>query len=435
LVDQVTIPFYPPDSNPFTPGPPLWWPQQPPWNPPVDPGRNYNPDDGGTPPATYPPVDPGPGPVVDPTPGPPPATDPGGGNVAPSYYDNASAWLGGMANPFYRVTRRVRATKLTKFLEGEAKIGLRAVSQWWSQGAGLGGELARLGVGPDVFPWASKIAGGFVGGMIVSAIFPEHSSDTDQFPLPLKQLSDKAFSDRVKQMVSQDQFTRSRRVPSPAVQELANRVPDVILSEAKPTLLQELERLKDFGIGRMFNPSGWTPFRVAPNATVIHATAPGFPDYTPPPASIDQLAQLAKIGPPATSSSSASSPSSSSSSSGRGRLPQGHIRWGRIGIGVGAIVAANAILPRLFGSSGAGYTAPVVGAVDAAKKPVDPTQPSPVGYSSFGFAGGADAPYCQPRARGPRRKCLERAPVAYRSGARKGKPAGTKCVRYAARRS
>lgn len=36
---------------------------------------------------------------------------------------------------------------------------------------------------------------------------------------------------------------------------------------------------------------------------------------------------------------------------------------------------------------------------------------------------------CGPR--GPRRRCLERAPVVYRSGRRKGKAAGTKCVRFA----
>lgn len=38
---------------------------------------------------------------------------------------------------------------------------------------------------------------------------------------------------------------------------------------------------------------------------------------------------------------------------------------------------------------------------------------------------------CKPKRRGPQRRCLERATVVFKTGRRKGKSAGTKCVRFA----
>jgi hypothetical protein len=64
--------------------------------------------------------------------------------------------------------------------------------------------------------------------------------------------------------------------------------------------------------------------------------------------------------------------------------------------------------------------------------PLTPQQPSVQSYSpGYYGAAGADG-YCIPRKRGPRRKCLERAPVKYSGGRRKGKAAGTKCLRWEA---
>ena len=83
---------------------------------PAAPPGDYNPN----PP---PPTDNPPSPPTDRPPSPPSTTD-----VLNSLLPFG---IGAMTNPFYRVTRRVRATRLTKFLEGEAKIGLKAVSQWW----------------------------------------------------------------------------------------------------------------------------------------------------------------------------------------------------------------------------------------------------------------------------------------------------------------
>jgi len=44
--------------------------------------------------------------------------------------------------------------------------------------------------------------------------------------------------------------------------------------------------------------------------------------------------------------------------------------------------------------------------------------------------GRSDRCDCKPKKRGPRRECLERAPIKWAGGRRKGKAAGTKCVRW-----
>jgi len=55
-----------------------------------------------------------------------------------------------------------------------------------------------------------------------------------------------------------------------------------------------------------------------------------------------------------------------------------------------------------------------------------------------GYVGGFGPPSssssrcdCKPKKRGPRRKCLERGAVVFKTGRNKGRPAGTKCIRYA----
>lgn len=58
-------------------------------------------------------------------------------------------------------------------------------------------------------------------------------------------------------------------------------------------------------------------------------------------------------------------------------------------------------------------------------------QAAPVTLVGGGGWGSTSSQYCTPRPRGPRRKCLQRAPVRYSGGPRKGKAAGTKCIRYA----
>lgn len=60
-------------------------------------------------------------------------------------------------------------------------------------------------------------------------------------------------------------------------------------------------------------------------------------------------------------------------------------------------------------------------------------QVAPGGAGAWGTSTSSQ--YCEPKPRGPRRKCLQRAPVRFSGGPRKGKAAGTKCIRYAAARS
>lgn len=57
-------------------------------------------------------------------------------------------------------------------------------------------------------------------------------------------------------------------------------------------------------------------------------------------------------------------------------------------------------------------------------------------FSSAGFGYGGPPPTttagcdCKPKRKGPKRRCLERAQVAWRTGRYKGKLAGTRCVRW-----
>ena len=60
-----------------------------------------------------------------------------------------------------------------------------------------------------------------------------------------------------------------------------------------------------------------------------------------------------------------------------------------------------------------------------------PFNPVLLGFSG----GGAGGDECNCAPRGPRRKCLQRAPVKFTGGPRKGRPAGTKCIKFSARRS
>jgi hypothetical protein len=184
------------------------------------------------------------------------------------------------------------------------------------------------------------------------------------------------------------------------------------------------------------------PLRDAINSSrnAIQRQAPSQTQGSAPPGMVP--GQIVGVGPPAPSPSTSSSPTSSRSVSGPGRLPSPSIRWGYIGIGAGAIVAANYLLPRLFSSTNSQTTvAPVPGSAfspigsNAGNSGSELNAPTVGSFAVSGFGGAGAAAYCTPRSSGPRRKCLERAPVAWRSGSRRGKAAGTKCIRYAQRRT
>jgi hypothetical protein len=383
-------------------------------------------------------------------PGPAPApAPPGTGPNDSQFYDSAAAWLGGMTNPFFRTVRRVRKTRLTRVIEAEARVGLKALGQWWTTGRETmtAAEQAAVenvgkvsGYALEAFPWASRLATGFIGGIVASVIFPDSIDESGQFPLDMKTLASGPFSLQVRRMVAADQFTRSRRVPSAAVRELMSRGPDVLLGERPPTLVEKLNRLSDetadFIRGRGFGPGGFNQFRTVPGASVVTATAPGFNDYTPP-APIPRLEVPfdPNAGPPAPSSSS--STSSPSRAGKGGRLPSTPLNWPKIGLFTGATIGGIYLLRQLVGGNpyAGGSVAPVLNAPQPTIVTPPATSVSPgIGPFALGGYGGSVADCgCGPR--GPRRKCLERAPVAWRSGRNKGKAAGSKCVRYAQRKS
>ena len=122
--------------------------------------------------------------------------------------------------------------------------------------------------------------------------------------------------------------------------------------------------------------------------------------------------------------------------------PTGAINWPKFGVFAGATVGGIYLLRQLVGGnpyagglSVAPISAPVPGPAPAPAPPG--TGPAPnigsFAVGSYGGSYGGSVGDCGCGPRGPRRKCLERAPVAWRSGRNKGKAAGSKCVRYAQR--
>jgi hypothetical protein len=113
----------------------------------------------------------------------------------------------------------------------------------------------------------------------------------------------------------------------------------------------------------------------------------------------------------------------------------------RIGLGIGAIATGLVLESIRRGGSRRG---PEPGAtftpVETSQPGIVPT-PAPTPLTTFntvslqsGFVGGGGAE-CNCAPRGPRRKCLQRGPVKWSGGPRKGKAAGSKCIRFAARRT
>jgi hypothetical protein len=60
---------------------------------------------------------------------------------------------------------------------------------------------------------------------------------------------------------------------------------------------------------------------------------------------------------------------------------------------------------------------------------------APFPFGAGGWGTSTSTGECTPPKRGPRRKCLQRAPVKFSAGPKKGKAAGSKCLRFSARKS
>jgi hypothetical protein len=120
--------------------------------------------------------------------------------------------------------------------------------------------------------------------------------------------------------------------------------------------------------------------------------------------------------------------------------PTGAINWPKFGLFAGATLGGVYLLRQLVGGNPYSGSAPFVAPISQ-PAPAPVAGPVPGGsvapnVGSFALGGyGASVGDCGCGPRGPRRKCLERAPVAWRSGRNKGKAAGSKCVRYAQRAS
>lgn len=107
------------------------------------------------------------------------------------------------------------------------------------------------------------------------------------------------------------------------------------------------------------------------------------------------------------------------------------IRFGLGSVAIGSLLELARDSSSGPQPSGAATPSPSIGE----SQTVTPV-PAPLTALNSGFVGfgAGDVGYCQPRPRGPRRKCLQRAPVKWSGGPRKGKSAGTRCIRFGSRK-
>ena len=104
------------------------------------------------------------------------------------------------------------------------------------------------------------------------------------------------------------------------------------------------------------------------------------------------------------------------------------------GLVLGSLAGGWAIQQLLYGGGSTVAAPPAIVAPSPVQSPVPVAN---LGLTAFnaGFVGSAGTTGCTCKPRGPRRKCLQRAPVRWSGGPRKGRAAGTRCIRYATRKS
>lgn len=147
-------------------------------------------------------------------------------------------------------------------------------------------------------------------------------------------------------------------------------------------------------------------------------------------AEADRYAQQTAAQWPMPATPAAPAKAATPTSSTRNRLWQ----WIAVGLGVGGLSSrssrsSSTVDPLSSGALTSLEEALRTSLVGSSSQ----VQVAPGGAGAWGTTSSSQ--YCQPKPRGPRRKCLQRAPVRFSGGPRKGKSAGTKCIRYAAARS
>ena len=424
--DQVNLP-YPGDytADPGTvgiPPGPAWWPQPS--------GEDVNALI--TLPTAPPPGYVGPVPDV-------PGTNP------PGSQQSDAGWLGAfgaMANPFFRTRRVIRATRVTNMLVRLAKIGLARVLQ------GVGGGTPIETTLPAIIPEAAAGAAAISTAILtVGLLFPRRLGVGPPLPGPgvpgWGNPSDLALS---RQMVANERKFEQRNTTLPSVGQLdlqrqfetgglppGNAVRYGPQNYGRGEEMSPLERALVALYGDAIPPelrqaieSSRNPQPVAPSEVQGAAMSEGgiyLPRDAGPP-----LPDLPKVPAPV------SSPATSSRTTNR-TLPFPKIGGNAI-LGAG-IVGAIFLAQRASGGGGGSFlAAPIAPGSTIATPPATTVSPA-TGIQALALGGsyGASSASCSTVPRGPRRKCLERAPVNWRSGRNKGKAAGTKCVRYAQRAS
>lgn len=366
----------------------------------------------------------------------PPAPAPTPDVPVSSFATDAWGTLGGFGGSIFG-SRRYRPSRLERELEAAARrIGRAAI-----RGAASAFEYVRRAPIPSestaLVPYVEKGSKFFgpIGALLGTAIglaFPEHVGEITTpealARLPLTRGATPPGWERANRGIERDLRGINRPVDLlPTGQYPLGFPTDVVLPA-------EIAQRKKLGIEGAIEDALPPGLRAAIKAM-----------RNPTPAARMTTPQPANAGPPKPAGygstaygqipNSTASPASSSPTTHNVTLPRPNIQWGKIGIGLGAIFAVNLIASRAGRSSGPGTPAPVF--VTPTPGMTNTPAPSPVASILTGnvLGGGSAGGYCETRPSGPRRRCLERAPVSWRGGRNKGKAAGTKCVRFAQRKS
>jgi hypothetical protein len=379
-----------------------------------------------------------PAPPLDPTWGEPVPRD-----VQRTLGESQPGWFGaGIGNWIFGVGRK----KLTKAQRAARRLDNLIASSMRKSSRVIIDEAGTLITTPRVWGTGARIAAGvgIVIGGAIDVLWPSQLGNSDLTPLERQREHEKGIE------VFSEELTKYTRPADPRYPEYAgNRRIGV-----DP---------RTFPLGRETNiPTGsvLTPFPTFPEVDpdVQSRGRRGIEKYmrdraeralkrvVPEPL----RGYIPDMGPPRPSSPAAPSSPSSSSSSPRPTTtttPTAPRSPARIPTGLPlylGIALVGAVVPGLFrrGSGSqtrGGITNTLTPSIEAPDVPSVSPIDTPMQYpapSIYSAGGGFSADgYCTPRPRGPRRKCLQRAPVKFTGGPRKGKAAGTKCIKFASRKS
>lgn len=323
-------------------------------------------------------------------------------------------------------SRRYRPSRLGKELSRLARnIGRNAVRGIADAVSGPPGEIVA-GEPLPALPGSTlgRIfgVGGAVFGLITGTIWEGYPNALGSGELPKRGVvpvfpsidaGNQIFRNQQAIDRDYDAITRPPVVVGPGTELFPQRPP----VERERTIGEQIADAVQDEIGKVLNPPGWTPPprapRTMPNPGPPLPTGVASGAYSPDP-------NAYTAGPPAPTSQPPRNVAPPRTGLPRAVLP--------VGIALGGLMLIG-LLGRKRGSPSPSSSASSGLSSGSQTTPQTGVAALLVG----GVQGASSGGYCTPAPRGPKRKCLERAPVAWRAGRNKGKAAGSKCVRFAQR--